>query len=56
MIVSKEKGPKAQQAYITQFHQDLEVLAPKHPDVAAILNQYFPPVVPTTPDAPPSSK
>ena len=54
-VVSREKGPQAQQAYIIRFHQDLEGLVAKHPDVAAILNDYFPPATPT-PAETPSSK
>jgi hypothetical protein len=51
-LVSREKGYQPQVVFVDHFHQDLEGLAEKHPDVAVILNQYFPPA--STP--PPSSK
>jgi hypothetical protein len=47
-VISREKGIKTQQAFIDSLEQDLDGLAPKHPDVAAILNQYFPPPAPAS--------
>jgi len=55
-VVSREKGVQAQQAFILHFHEDIEGLTARHPDVATIVNQYFPSDTSPPPAAPPSSK
>jgi hypothetical protein len=55
-VVAREKAAKGQQAFIDSLHQDLNTLAPKHPDVAAILNQYFPPAPAPASDTPSPAK
>jgi hypothetical protein len=57
-LITKERGGKAQQVFIDSLHQDLDKLAPRHPDVAAIMSEYFPPAssAAPAPDAAPASK
>jgi hypothetical protein len=50
--VSRENENKGQQGFIVSLHQDLDKLAPRHPEVAEILGEYFPPDSSPAPPAP----
>ncbi len=54
-VVSRENGGKAQQSFIEGLRQDLDKLAPRHPDVAEIVGEYFPADA-SAPPAPPAAK
>lgn len=55
-LVAKEKGNRAQQTFIKGLHQDLNAMAEQHPDVATILNEFFPPASSPAQPTPPPSK
>jgi hypothetical protein len=41
-LTGNEKAGREQRAFVDGLHKDMAALAPTHPDVAAILNEYFP--------------
>jgi hypothetical protein len=55
-MVSKENENKGQQGFIEGLHEALGKLAPRHPDVATIVDEYFPADASSAPATPPADK